>query len=273
MGKPAKYRFPRGMRPAGVRERTEFYRREFNLRAVARWFDGWKYPIVFAAVIGRHTRIYPTKFRSDWKKTILIDQYDNLSDLRRYLIRFSPESAYYDRNVYRNWEQARKVTSNLMGLGREFGQQLAIDIDPENFDCPIHGSLEEKMRRHQGLSFCRLELQLAREQTIELAEYLADEFSRLRIVYSGRGFHLHILDENSYFWTRRKRFQFARRLTRQGYAMDEWVLAGGMRLIRLPYSLNGLVGRIALPLEVKQVEHFDPIDDARCIPRFASVPA
>ncbi len=273
MGKPARYRFPGSMRPTSVRERAEFYRKEFNLRAVTHWFNGWNHPIVFAAVIGRHTRIYPPKFRGDWNKTIVIDDYDNLFELRRYFIVFSPESAYYDRNVYASWEQSRRVTNNLEGLGREFGQQLAIDIDPENFDCPIHGSLEEKMRRHQGLSFCRLELQLAKEQTIELAEYLSDQFARIRIVYSGRGFHLHILDENSYFWTRRKRVQFARRLTRQGYAMDEWVLVGGMRLIRLPYSLNGLVGRIALPLEAKEVEHFDPIDDPRCIPRFASAPA
>ncbi len=269
-GKPAKYRFPGGMRPASVRERTEFYRKEFNLRAVTRWFKGWNHPIVFAAVIGRHTRIYPPKFRGDWKKTILIDEYDNLSELRRYLTGFSPESAYYDRNVYASWEQARRVTNDLTGLGREFGQQLAIDIDPENFDCPIHGGLEGKMRRHQGLAFCRLELQLAKQQTIELVETLSEQFTKIRVVYSGRGFHLHIFDEDTFFWPRKKRLTLARGLTGQGYTIDEWVLAGGMRLIRLPYSLNGLVSRIALPLGFRELERFDPIEDPRCIPQFAS---
>jgi len=41
-----------------------------------------------------------------------------------------------------------------------------------------------------------------------------------------------------------------------------------MRLIRLPFSLHGLVSRIALPLEKSELERFDPVNDERCIPRF-----
>jgi DNA primase catalytic subunit len=52
--------------------------------------------------------------------------------------------------------------------------------------------------------------------------------------------------------------------------MDEWVPSGGMRLIRLPYSLNGLVGRIVMPLAQKELEVFDPIGDKRTIPKFLS---
>jgi len=50
--------------------------------------------------------------------------------------------------------------------------------------------------------------------------------------------------------------------------MDEWVPAGGMRLIRLPYSLNGLVSRIAIPLAKNEPGVFDPIADERIIPKF-----
>lgn len=232
------------------------------------WLRWTKSPIVFAVVIGRHTGIFPGEYRREWKQTILVDEYRSLDKIKRYLVEFRPESAYYDRNVYRNWDQARKGSSSIRGLGRSFGQELALDVDPENFECPIHGTLEEKMKRHQGLSLCRLEFQLARQETVEILEALSREFALLRVVYSGRGFHLHILDDQTLFWTRKRRMQLVRSLTRLGFVLDEWVPAGGMRLIRLPYSLNGLVSRIAIPLRSREVEAFDPVTDERCLPRF-----
>jgi hypothetical protein len=154
-------------------------------------------------------------------------------------------------------------------LGKSFGQQLAFDIDPENFECPIHGTLEDKMNRRQGLSFCRLELQMAQEQASELTDELSKSFAELRIVYSGRGFHVHILDEGTFFWTRRQRLNLVRSLARRGYLMDEWVAGGGMRLIRLPHSLNGLVSRLARPLDRVKVHSFDAVTDPYCLPGFA----
>ena len=268
MAKPTQYRFPDGMRPATVRERTDFYKHQFPVELVRRWFRGWEYPIVFAVVIGRHTRVYPPEYRKDLRRTILIDEYEDLSEFRKYLLDFRPESAYYDRNLYRDWSQARDEPDRVRGLGTMFGQQLALDIDPENFDCPIHGSLDEKMSRHQGLSFCRLELQLARDQAVNVVDTLSKSFSEVRLVYSGRGFHIHIFDGKTFFWTRKKRLKLVRSLVKKGYLMDEWVAAGGMRLIRLPYSLNGLVSRIAIPLGSKDLEAFDPLTDERCIPNY-----
>lgn len=268
MVRTARYRFPDGMRPATVRERTDFYKHQFPVELVRRWFRGWRYPIVFAVVIGRHTRIYPSEYMNDWRRTILIDEYEDFSEFRRYLLDFRPESAYYDRNLYRDWSQARDKPDRVRGLGTSFGQQLALDIDPENFNCPIHGSLDEKMSRHQGLSFCRLELQLARDQAADLFEELSKSFSEMRLVYSGRGFHIHIFDDKTLFWTRKERLRLVRSLVKKEYLMDEWVLAGGMRLIRLPYSLNGLVSRIAIPISVKDLDSFDPVADERCIPNY-----
>lgn len=57
-------------------------------------------------------------------------------------------------------------------------------------------------------------------------------------------------------------------LQRRGFVMDEWVAAGGMRLIRLPHSLNGLVSRIAVPLKRGELEVFNPLTEERCVPRF-----
>lgn len=224
---------------------------------------------MFAIIIGRHTKVFPSKYRSDRDKTILIDDYDALNDLQKYCEKYRPESVYYDRNVYRNWKDARDGSKDVARLGRTFGQQLAFDIDPENFDCPIHGSLENKLNRHQGLSFCRLELQLAQDQAIKLSDQLSKQFNDVRVVYSGRGFHVHVLDEDTFFWSRKKRVAMVRSLTRRGYLMDEWVAVGNMRLIRLPHSLNGLVSRVVTPLEKNELERIDPVDDSRFVPAFA----
>ncbi len=188
--------------------------------------------------------------------------------MRNYFIDFMPESAYYDRNVYKDWDQARHLENDPTQLGSSFGQELVFDIDPENFTCPIHGTPEEKMRRHQGLSFCRLEFQLAQQEAAQLIEILSRNFSEISLVYSGRGFHIHIRDEETAFWNRKKRLALVRSLTKRGLVMDEWVPSGGMRLIRLPYSLNGLVSRAVIPLAKNELGVFDPITDERTIPRF-----
>jgi len=54
----------------------------------------------------------------------------------------------------------------------------------------------------------------------------------------------------------------------EGYPIDEWVTTGGMRLIRLPYSLHGMVSRVVVPLTIGQLERFDPLRSSICIPRF-----
>ncbi len=243
--------------------------REFNTTLVREWFRGWTKPIVFAVVIGRHTKIFPAQYRRNRDRTILIDEYDTLQDLRRYCLEFTPESVYYDRNVYRNWDQARHGSNKMEELGKSFGQQLAFDIDPENFECPIHGTLEDKMNRRQGLSFCRLELQLAQEHALDLMHELSDFFAELRLVYSGRGFHIHVLDEDTVFWTRKRRLNLVKDLARKGYLTDEWVAGGGMRLIRLPHSLNGLVSRVVTPLNRIKIRSFDPVTGPDSIPGFA----
>jgi len=188
------------MRISSLGERREFYSHEFRLTRIRDWFRGWRSPIVFAVVVGRHTGISPLKYRRERARTIIIDEYESLSEMRNYLIDLMPESAYYDRNVYKDWAQARHIENDPTKLGSSVGQELVFDIDPENFTCPIHGTLEEKMRRHQGLSFCRLEFQLAQQEAAQLTEILSREFSEISLVYSGRGFHIHIRDEEPAFW-------------------------------------------------------------------------
>jgi len=246
---------PVGMRYSTLEERKQFYTSEFNLQAVAQWFGNWQGKVRFAVIIGRHTKIYPEKYKEDASTTIVIDEYINLEDVRQQILEFLPEAVYYDRNVYDEG-------------GAKTGQELAFDLDPENITCPIHGTLEDKMKRNQGLSFCELELQMVKQETVGLYEFLASHFDLLKVVYSGRGFHLHVLDPQAYALTTKERLKLAQQVKKEGFHIDEWVTSGEMRLIRLPYSLNGLVSRLVLPLTKDELKSFDPIYDKRALPNF-----
>jgi len=251
----ARYNMPLGMRYSTLEERKEFYTSEFNLSKVTEWFKRSYGKTKFAVIMGRHTQIYLEKYSNDASTTIIIDEYHDIEDVRNQIIEFLPEAVYYDRNVYNENDQ-------------KISQELAFDLDPENVVCPIHGSLSDKMKRNQGLSFCELELNIVKQQAIRLHDYLESCFSDLQIVYSGRGFHIHVFDQEAYRLDAKQRLIIAREVKRKGFSIDEWVTSGEMRLIRLPYSLNGLVSRIVLPLRKNELEGFDPITDERCLPKF-----
>lgn len=246
---------PVGMRYSTLEERRQFYTQEFNLKKVSEWFKGDLTRIKFAVIIGRHTKIFPEKYREDASTTIIIDNFKNLEDVRQQILEFLPEAVYYDRNTYDSNDQ-------------KVGQELAFDLDPENITCPIHGTLADKMKRHQGLSFCELEFDMVKHEVIKLYDYLENNYSALNVVYSGRGFHIHVLDTKAYTISTETRLNLAKQVKQAGFHIDEWVTSGEFRLIRLPHSLNGLVSRIALPLTRGEIESFDPIHDMRCRPKF-----
>ena len=269
------YDFPEGMRIASIGERRAYYEREFDVRKVAEWlsFRGDENKIkkttAFAMILGRHTGVYLPEFEEIRNKVVVIDDYEGFEDLRDYILRYLPEGVYYDRNVYTNLEECRKCEKcykECWSCSCFAGQELAFDIDPENVPCPIHGSLEEKMKRGQGLSFCMHEFEIVRNATVEMYEKLETEFGELRVVFSGRGFHIHVLDEEAVKLTYKERKEIAMKFS--SYPIDDWVTTGGSRLIRLPYSLNGLVSRIVTPLKIDDVADFDPRYDKRCIPLF-----
>jgi DNA primase catalytic subunit len=251
------YYLPVGMRYSTLEERKQFYSSEFKLEKSVHFFGNQSGKVKFAVIIGRHTKIYPEKYKEDASTTIIIDDYKNLEDVCQQILEFLPEATYYDRNVY--GENDHRIC-----------QELAFDLDPENITCPIHGTLADKMKRNQGLSFCNLELEMVKQEAIHLYEYLAKQFSKVRPVYSGRGFHLHILDKEAYMMSAQERLDLAQQVKNAGFHIDEWVTSGEMRLIRIPYSLNGLVSRIVLPLTKREMERFDAVHDERCLPKFLS---
>ena len=121
---------PEGMKYTSLKERKEFYNMEFDLAEVEQWFKDWNIigQVKFAVIIGRHTHIFPKKYKGDAAATIIVDEYKDLNEVKAQILEFLPESAYYDRNVY---DKKQKTV----------GQELAFDLDPENLACPIHGTL------------------------------------------------------------------------------------------------------------------------------------
>lgn len=255
-----RYRFPQGMRPSTLEEREEFYRKEFDLGKVKDWL-GWRdlKNTAFAVIIGRHSNIYLPEYEDIRKKAVIIDSHEGLEDVLDYVLQYLPEGVYYDRNIYSNLEYCAKNICdyrNCWDCENFLGQELAFDIDPENVSCPYHGSVEDKMKRGEGLSFCMIEFKKVRKKALNLYDELRSEFKDLRIVFSGRGFHIHVIDEKALRLSKKEREEIAKNYS--DYAIDEWVTNGEMRLIRLPYSLNGLVSRVCTPLSVEELSEFDP---------------
>lgn len=265
-----RYELPDGLRAATLAERRRFYARELDVAAAERWFASFPGERVFALILGRHSGVYPRRFRSLKNVPLLVEDARSVADLRPYLLKYLPEGVYYDRNAYASVAEASRRRLDYAHAWRSrlfLGQELAFDLDPENLDCPIHGGIIAKMRRHQGLSFCDWEFEETRLQAVELHDRLAREWSRLAAVYSGRGFHIHVLDRDAYALSRRERTSIVRRVG-QGLALDEWVTTGEMRLIRLPFSLHGMVSRIVVPIPRGRLETFR-YNNARAIPGFA----
>jgi len=254
-------RLPFGMRSSTLQERKQFYGK-FDLKKARDWV-GRK--LVYAMVLGRHTNIFPLKFKSDKDIPLIIDNYHSLQEVEGAFCHYLPEGVYYDRNYYKDFSKCH--THNLKkswGWKNFAGQQLAFDVDPENITCPIHGSLQDRMREGQGLSFCKEAFQIACANVLALYEKFSENYSDVRIVFSGRGFHLHVFDKETISLTRQERKKIAHQYS--GYGIDTWVTEGEMRLIRLPYSLNAVSSRIVLPLPASRVLDFDPTREA--LPEF-----
>lgn len=262
-----RYHLPGDLAPASLAVRRAFYAHGMDYAAADRWFAGFPGERVYGLILGRRSGIYPRRFRSLKNVVLLVEDARAVKDLQPYLLRYLPEGVYYDRNAYASAEAARRRGLDYARAWRSAifrGQELAFDLDPENLSCPIHGTVEDKMRRREGLSFCDWEYEEIRRQAAALAEDASDRWSRVRVVYSGRGFHVHVFDPEAFALSRRERRGLAAHFARR-YAIDEWVTTGEMRLIRLPHSLHGMVSRIATPVTRRELRSFR-YDDPRAVP-------
>jgi DNA primase catalytic subunit len=245
------------MRVSTIAERQQFYT-HFNLKKARDWV-GRK--LVYAVIIGRHSNIYINTYKKDKDEPLIIDKYHTLQNVQSQILKFLPEGVYYDRNYYKDFSLCHTYNLRKAWTWQNFiGQELAFDLDPENVDCPIHGTHQERLNKGWGLGFCKTVFKIICNNTMELYEKLKETYTDVRIVFSGRGFHIHVFDKDARLLTRKARNEIASRY--QLFGIDPWVTNGEMRLIRLPYSLNGISSRIVLPLKISDIIKFNPKEDA-----------
>lgn len=231
-------------RPTTLPERRAFYEREFSVTSAKAWLRERKLPQLCAVDAGSETNVIVNRKLKD--KLL----YFPLTELEEKLDEYAPEDVYYDRNTYENPD---KVLENLdfRNFRKYLKQELAFDIDVDNIPCTHPKNVE----------VCDLCLSKAFAWTLKMKKKLEEDFNKIRLVYSGRGFHVHVLDERAFRLTVRERGMFNKKLSR--YPIDPWVSHGYIRLIRMPYTLNALVSRIVTPVDGER--YFNP---SKALPRF-----
>ncbi len=218
----------REFRASTLEERKEFYEKEFDINKVKRWFssNNMKLPQLCALDAGTETRIIVNK---KFKGKML---YFPFNELKKKIKQYIPEDVYYDRNFYDN------PLSVLNGLkfNKWEKQELAFDIDADNIKCKCL----------KGEKLCDSCVKRAFELTKKMKTRLEKRFRDIKIVYSGRGFHLHVFDKSAFLLSVKEREELNKKFSR--FPIDGWVSRGYIRLIRMPYSLNGLVSRKVIPI-------------------------
>jgi len=227
MGKEAVFRF------STLAERQEFYEREFSIKKVKAWFKKNKmpFPQLCAIDAGGDTGIILDK---KLKGKML---YFKFSELNNKIKKYIPEDVYYDRNYYKRPDKILKTLNfNQHAFDAHFAQELVFDIDVDN----MHKKVSTK------------NLKKAYSIVLELKKELRKDtkFKNLKVVYSGRGFHIHVLDKRAYYLTIPERELLNKKFSY--YPIDPWVSRGFIRLIRIPYTLNSLVSRVVTPIDERK---------------------
>lgn len=220
-------------RPATLAERKYFYEKEFPFKKALAWF-GNNSPQLIAIDAGTETK---TLKNNSWNKILF---YCHLSELKQKIKKYVPEDIYYDRNVYKKPELRFKNLGhqNFLNEKNVLGQEMVFDVDADNIFC-VHP---------KNQLVCNSCLQKTWQKTKSLSGELKNlGFKKIKIVYSGKGFHIHIQDETAYKLTKSERINLIKKLSH--YPIDPWVSAGNIELVRFPFSLNAQVSRIAIPLK------------------------
>ncbi|HLC65667.1 MAG TPA: DNA primase small subunit domain-containing protein [Candidatus Nanoarchaeia archaeon] len=236
-------------RPSTLKERERYYREEFNAKDAYSWFRKNKLPMpqLYAMDLGSETKII-----RDRKK---IGEMLNFMDgnIKKRLADSLPEDVYYDRNRYRNPKLALEKLDfkHAFSDPNFLGQELAFDVDANNFKCACK-------------DVCEICIGKAAKNSAKLAEKLESVFKRIGLVYSGRGIHLHVFDKKAFKLSIKERQEINKEM---GHGIDPWVSRGRIRLIRLPYSLNAVVSRKVLPLTIEEALDFQSFMK-KTFPRF-----
>src|SRR3989304_2004662 len=116
-----RYELPGSLRPSSLSERRAFFATRMDYDAASCWFAGMPGEHVFALFIGRHSGIYPRRFRSLKNIPLLVEDARDPEDLRPYLRKYLPEGVYYDRNAYASVTRIREAGVGYAHGGRGRG--------------------------------------------------------------------------------------------------------------------------------------------------------
>lgn len=224
-------------RSAKAEERKQFYTTEFEIRKVISWFAefGMQLPQLCAMDYGcDNETIGGNKIKGHvfYLKT---------SELKEKIKKHFPNAVYYDRNIYSDPEEQLKK----LYFDNWKEQELVFDVDSNN----IHYAHDGKNK------FCEKCLEIAFENSKKLESALRKKFRKTEIIYSGKGFHVHVFDSKAFLLTKAQRKDLVESLKK--FFIDGWVSEGNINLIRMPFTLNGELSRIAIPVrENKLSERF-----------------
>ena len=226
-----------------LQQREYFYKNKFDINKLKEFLP-FK-PQFFVIDPGTETGIIKNK--RELNKLIILEPNIPYKRLKEKLIQHLPEDVYYDRNIYKD---PKKCLGNFdfkeaFSSDNFLGQELAFDIDPENI---IHSKSLWSFNRDLIIQASRI--------TLNFYNDLKNYFKDIKIVYSGRGFHLHVFDKKSYSLSIPERDELNKKFIK--YKIDPWVSYGKIRLIRLPYSLNSLCSRICTPITLNELRNFNP---------------
>ncbi len=255
---PMRFEFPGELRPSTVDEREKFYRENFPEEEIRRRMDRWD---VFIPVVdvGSETTRYRPRFRDYKGKLVRITDYDGLDDLKDRIVEYAPEDLYYVTTV----EKEDRIETNPE-------MELVFDLDPEKVQCRKcdrkRKYLDEPASEYVFCRDCFADVAL---QARKLYAFLENHFSDLQLVYSGRGFHIHVEDEEAFLMDREDRRELAGKVAKK-FPIDEKVTSGEKELIRLPGSLHGLVSRVVTAVEPDALYDPEALLDSKTVPGYIS---
>lgn len=226
-----------------LKQREYFYKNKFEINQLKKFLP-FK-PQFFVIDPGTETGIIKNK--KDINRLIIFPPDISYKELKEKLIQHLPEDAYYDRNIYKDPEKCLGNFDFKEAFSSDnfIGQELSFDIDPENI---IHSK--------SLWSFNKDLIIQASKITLDFYNDLKIYFKKIKIVYSGRGFHLHVFDKKAYKLSLEERNELNKKFMK--YKIDPWVSYGKIRLIRLPYSLNSLCSRRCTPITLNELKNFNP---------------
>ena len=253
--------FPEDMSPPTVEQRRKFYRDEFERWNLKVLNFKWERPVL-AVDVGTESTRYRPKHKDYLGKIVFIREYRNLDHLVKKIVGYAPEDLYYDTRTYdRDPRQTNAIWE------RPSGKQLVFDLDPELVECRHCERIRKNNegKRFAKYTFCEDCFSELAGKTAKLVVFLRRNFDSINIYFSGRGFHVHVNDQEAFEMDDFDRETLAEKLSKR-FPIDRKITAGEKNLIRMPGSLHGLTGRKVVEVGVEELKNPEMILHDKSVP-------